>query len=206
MESDVELLERWAEGSERAGTTLFDRHYRAVFRFFNAKGVPEIEDLVQETFLGIVRNFRSFREDASFRAFLFGVARNVLCQYLRRRGRKEGKLDFETVSIADLGLTPSAVLAQREEQRLLLEGLRRLGVDDQIALELYLWEGLTAPELAGVLGLTEAALRSRLHRAKNRLRELLTEIAKSPELLESTLGDIEGWAAQVRAQLAERAG
>ncbi|MEM7156524.1 MAG: RNA polymerase sigma factor [Myxococcota bacterium] len=201
MPTDHELLAAWASGDEQAGKAVFERHYSSVYRFFRAKGLSEMEDLVQETFLAVVRGHASFRGDASFRAFLFGTARNTLRQHYRRRQRKEGRLDFGSHSAVDLGASPSAVVADKAEKRLLLEGLRRLPIDDQIVLELFLWESLTAKELGAVLELTEAAVRSRLHRAKNRLRVIMEEIGESAEVLESTLADLDGWAKNVRDEL-----
>ena len=87
----------------------------------------------------------------------------------------------------------------KDEQRLLLEALRALPLEYQIALELYHWEGLSGPELATVLEITEAALRSRLHRAKVALRKQLEIIASSGVVLESTLADLDQWAASLRA-------
>ena len=201
MQSDIELLDAWTRGDRKAGAALFNRYYPAVYRFFHAKGTRDIEDLVQETFVALVKGREAFREDATFRAYVFGTARNVLRHYFRRHGRKEGKLDLGSRSVVDLGPGPSTIVADRAEKRLLLEGLRRLAVDDQIIIELTLWERMTAVELGAVLGLSEPAVRSRLHRAKGRLRELLAELAETAPLLESTMSDLEGWAAAVREQL-----
>lgn len=93
--------------------------------------------------------------------------------------------------------------SDQTEKRLLLEGLRRIAVDDQILIELYYWEKLTGPELADVLDLGEPAVRSRLHRAKKRLADALRTIAESPGLLQSTLDDIEAWARRA-GELADR--
>ena len=102
------------------------------------------------------------------------------------------------MSAVDLAPSPSRIVADKADRRLLLEGLRRLAIDDQIVLELTLWEGMTAAELAAVVDATPAAVRSRLHRAKARLRETLEEIVSSKEVLESTVGDLEAWARRVR--------
>jgi RNA polymerase sigma factor (sigma-70 family) len=198
VSTDHELLDGWATGDERAGKQLVERHYVAVFRFFRAKGTSEIDDLVQQTFLGLLEARRRYRGDSSFRCYLFGIARNVLLHHYRRRYRKEDRIDFGTQSAVDLGASPSALLAEKGERRLLLEGLRRLPMDDQIVIELYHWEALTGPELAKVLELTEPAVRSRLHRAKARLAETMEQIARSEGFLQSTLADLDGWAARLR--------
>ena len=84
---------------------------------------------------------------------------------------------------------------------MLLEALRRIPLDYQIAIELYEWEGLKAVEVAEVIGIGEAALRSRVHRAKQELRAQIERIAASGEVLQSTLNDVDGWAKALRARV-----
>jgi RNA polymerase sigma factor (sigma-70 family) len=199
--SDRQILERWVAGDQTAGQTLVQRHYAAMFRFFRAKAPADVEDLVQQTFLALVSGAAGFRGDASFRSFLFGTARNVLLHHWRRRHRKEDPIDFGTQSVVDLGASPSELLADKAEQRLLLEALRRIPVDDQIVIELYHWEDLTGPEIAQALGISEPAVRSRLHRAKARLTKRMAAIARSATVLQSTLTNLEGWARDVRDRL-----
>lgn len=198
MRSDTDLLDAWADGDETAGAVLFERHYSAVYRFFRAKGVGDLEDLVQETFLAVLRNRDAFRREAPFRSYMFGTARNILRHHFRRQRRREDKIDFGSKSVADLAASPSAVVAEKAEHRLLLEGLRRLAIDDQIVIELFEWENMTALEVGAVLELTEPAVRSRLHRARHRLRALLEDLATSPAVLKSTLSDLDAWAGEVR--------
>ena len=200
MPTDFELLDAWAAGDKRAAKQLVDRHFDAIFRFLRNKlGSDSVDDLVQDTFLGCIRARERFRREASFRTFLFATARNVLLDHYRKQRRDGDRLDPELVSVIDLAPGPSSIAAQKGEQQLLLAALRALPLDYQIALELYHWEELTGPELAEVLGITEAALRSRLHRAKLELGKQVERIGASPELLESTLANLDDWAAGLRA-------
>ncbi|MBX7083774.1 MAG: sigma-70 family RNA polymerase sigma factor [Nannocystaceae bacterium] len=198
MQSDLELLDRWRAGDEDAGNALFDRHFEALYRFFRNKVGDGIDDLVQQTMLGCVSGRERFREDASFRTYLFAIARNVLFKHFDRRSRDADRFDPEQQSVADLGESPSHIAAARAEQRLLALALRQLPLDDQIALELYYWEEMTAVELAQTLGLTEPAVRSRLRRALERLRERVAAAADSPAALESVSLDLDRWAAALR--------
>jgi DNA-directed RNA polymerase specialized sigma24 family protein len=97
-----------------------------------------------------------------------------------------------------LFLAPSRVVLARAEQRVLALALQRIPVDYQIALELYYWEDMTAPELAATLGLTEPAVRSRLRRALELLRKVLPEVAASQEESQSVSLDLEKWAASLQ--------
>lgn len=198
MVSDFELLDAWAGGDREAGGQLFRRHFRAVFRFFGNKVGGGTEDLVQQTFLGCVETHTRFRRDAEFRTFLLSVARNVLYNEYRRRRRKDDRVDFLTHSVADLAPSPTSIVADKHEQRLLLEALRQIPLDYQIALELQLWEGLTGPQMAEVLDLAEPGVRSRLGRARKALRVRMEALAESPALLKSTTADLEKWAHSLR--------
>ncbi len=198
MPSDFDLLDAWAGGDRGAGGQLFARHFSAVFRFFSNKVTTGSEDLVQQTFLACVETHTKFRRDASFRAFLLGMARNVLYNEFRRRRRKDDRIDFTSMSAMDLAPSPSSIVAEKIDQRLLLEALRAIPLDYQIALELHLWEGLTGPEMAEVLGIAEPGVRSRLRRAKEALGKGMNRLRESAGLLESTAGDLEQWAAALR--------
>ncbi|MCR9160142.1 MAG: RNA polymerase sigma factor [Nannocystaceae bacterium] len=197
--SDFELLEQWRAGDRAAGNTLFSRHFRPLFRFFRTKVADEVaEDLTQVSFLACVDGRDKFRNASSFRTYLFAIARNQLFMHFRKLGRREAMTAFETQSMVDLGAGPSTLVAARAEQRLLLEALRRIPVDFQIAIELYYWEGLPTAEVATVLEIPEGTVRSRLTRAREHLAKQMRAIAESPKLAESTVADFERWAQSLR--------
>jgi RNA polymerase sigma-70 factor (ECF subfamily) len=101
-----------------------------------------------------------------------------------------------------LGLSPVASAMHHQEQRLLLEGLRRIPLTHQTALELHYWEELTAAEIAEVLGIPLGTAKTRLRDGRAHLEDQLRQIASSPEALRSTLDDLDRWARRVRARAA----
>jgi RNA polymerase sigma-70 factor (ECF subfamily) len=174
MASDTELLEAWRRGDATAGEQLFDRHFASVRRFFRSKApATEVEDLVQATFEACVQHLEQFRGEARFVTYLLAIARSQLHRWLRRRDPVRAGLDVEASSIQDLGTSPSVKVAGREQQRELVEALRRLPLAMQTMLELHYWDDLNAAELAIVFGLEPNAVRVRLHRARAALREQL---------------------------------
>ncbi|MDB4976319.1 MAG: polymerase, sigma-24 subunit, subfamily [Myxococcaceae bacterium] len=175
---DYGLLHRWRAGDMAAGEALVTRHFPSLRRFFHNKVGAEMEDLLQQTFLGCVEARDLLREEASFRTFLFAIARFQLFTFYRRQSR-HGQLDFTRLSVRDLRTSPSSAVAREQRHRRLQAALQSLPVDHQIALELAYWEGLTASEIAGVLGIPENTVYSRLHRAKGQLRSLLRDGAPS---------------------------
>ncbi len=203
MCSDLELLEAWRAGDRGAAGELFDRHAASIYRFFANKVDRDAEDLVQATFLGCVAGRDRVRDGGHFRAYLFGIARNVFKTYLRGRGRG-AESDLTVSSVVDLGLGPSTLVLQRQEHRLLLEGLRSVPVESQLLLELRYWEELSTEELAAVFGVAAGTIKSRLSRARARLRDKLNELAalRGPErLLKTTSTDLKTWAAELREQI-----
>lgn len=208
---DVVLLEAWRSGDRAAGNTLFERHYASVARFFHNK-VSEAaqEDLIHETFLACVSAAPRFRGDARFKTFLFGIAHNVLASYLRRLSRRMARLgseaDVDDVPAADFGPSPVATTAQHQEQRLLLEALRRIPLIHQVALELHYWEELTAAQIGEVLGVPLGTAKTRLRDGRERLEAQLGKLAHSPEALHSTLDDLDRWSRRMRAQTPPPAG
>src|SRR5262245_31873017 len=138
--SDGELLGRWRAGDALSGEVLFDRYYDLVDRFFLNKVTGGIQDLVQETFIRCVESRERIQDNDRFRSFLVGIAYNVLNAYLRNNYRGGREIDFSEASVCDLDPGPGTLVGQRREQRLLLEALRKIPVDDQVILELHYWE------------------------------------------------------------------
>ena len=178
----------------------FERHYNALFRFFRTKVGDQEQalDLVQKSFLGCLESMDRYDPERPFRAWLYGIAYRQLLKHFRDRASEQARLDWGTVSARDLDPTPSSLLARSDEQRLLLEALRRIPLDMQIALELHYWEQMSDAEIARTLGLALGTAKSRIRRARIVLNERLAELAESPEQLRATADNLEAWARQLR--------
>ncbi|MEM6290711.1 MAG: sigma-70 family RNA polymerase sigma factor [Myxococcota bacterium] len=187
MQDDFELLEQWRGGSTAAGSQLLQRYFDNLYRFFSSKVDDEVEDLIQLTMLACVRYQRSLERVQSFRAYLFTVARNELFRHLRGRAKRD-VVDFGTASVVDLGISPTSIVARRQQQARLVTALRGLPVELQLLLELHYWEGLSTSELADVVDAPQGTVKSRLRRAKAQLAELLASDA-NPEFVDPRGGD-----------------
>ncbi|MEZ4380895.1 MAG: sigma-70 family RNA polymerase sigma factor [Nannocystaceae bacterium] len=204
---DAALVERWRAGDREACRALFDRYYAAIARFFRNKVRDGDDDLVQICFLRCFEGITRLRAGAAFRAYLFGVACNVLREHYRRGRGEAERRDLDDRSVRELagdgGPWPSAGswLAAREEHRLLLAALRRLPLSHQILVELFYWEGMRVREIAEVVGAPEGTIKTRLRRGRALLEEALAELAATPLLLESTRTDLDRWAQEIRARL-----
>jgi RNA polymerase sigma-70 factor (ECF subfamily) len=181
---DLTLLDQWRDGDTGAGQALFQRHFDSIYGFFETKCEAEADELTQATFLACVRARDQFRKDASFRTYLFTIARNELYRMLRTRQRRDDKLDFELSSIAELISTPGTKIARNQEHRRLIEALRSLPVEQQTLLELHYWEDQDIAALAEIFDAPAATIRTRLHRARKALRDRM-EGSAPPDVLQS---------------------
>lgn len=145
---------------------------------------------MQQTFLSLVKAAPGFRGASSFRTYVFTAARSKLYRFLVERAAKEGPVDFGVDSVAAIGPTPSAWAADREEERVLYDALRRLPVQTQVTLELYWIEGLEGDEVAEILGVPPGTIRSRLRRGLERLRHEVERLARHPHLIERSLSEL----------------
>ncbi|NVB81537.1 MAG: sigma-70 family RNA polymerase sigma factor, partial [Kofleriaceae bacterium] len=181
------LLEGWRAGDPAAGEALVARHWTSVSRFFRSKIGDDGADLISQTFLACVEG-RDRIEGDNVKAYLFAVARRRLADMFRSRARRP-EVDFSVSSVIDLGTGPVTFVSRREQSEILRDGLARIPLDDQIALELAYFEGLSTREIAGVLEIPENTVRSRLSRAREKLRAALRLVATETEaaLAESTL-------------------
>lgn len=199
VDSDEALLAAWHGGDQRAGRTLFARHVDSISRFFLSKVATGVDDLVQRTFLGLLERGAELPAGVPVRAYLFGIARNLLLRRFRDEYRDGRHFDALDTSVADLGTSPSALVDRRQQLQVLYAALQGLPLDLQIALELFYWEELPAPAIGSVLGLPEGTVRSRLRRARELLAERLQ--ALGPDIAESTLADLERWAKELRDRI-----
>lgn len=190
-ETDVQLLERWRTGEATAGQALFERHFGSLYRFFQNKCDGDSDELVQATLLACLNAKDQFRGDASFRTYLFTIARHKLYRYIRER-KRNANVDMSITSVAEVVTTMRSVMVRDQAHRALLDALRELTVEQQTLLELHYWEELDTIELSRVFEVPAATVRTWLFRARGKLRELLASHAPQ------TLEDLDGMARAAR--------
>lgn len=195
---DATLLGAWRGGDVAAGERLLARYRDRLLRFFDLRVSLDAEDLTQRTLLACVEGRDQIRSDASMRSYVFGVARNILLQHMRSRTRDARSDDFSDVAGVDPGPSPSRVVAAHQEQRILLDVLQRLSLDNQIIVELFYWEDMPPQEIGDALGMPRSTVTTRLHRARQELRAAIAE-AHGPAAVRAALGDeLERWARSLR--------
>jgi RNA polymerase sigma-70 factor, ECF subfamily len=178
--SEHDLIRRARAGDQEAFAQLVmshaDRVYGALRRFGLDAG--EADEVAQEVFLRAWRGLARFEERSQFSTWLYRIAFNEAQRRLARRPppRAERDPDREDliVSLAespDFG--PEAQMLDREFERTLERALDELPADWRAAVVLRDIEGLSTHDAAEIVGVREAAFKSRLHRGRMRLRALL---------------------------------
>lgn len=170
---EFELLEACQRGEAEAFEELVRRTQRQVFtlayRLTGDRG--EAEDVAQEAYLRVFRSLGGYRRDARFETWLYRIVTNTAMTQLRRRGRF-GLIVEEVGELPVLhqtGRSPEEVV-DREE---LKEALEELPPGLRVTVVLKEVYGLSCREIGEEIGLTEGAVKVRLHRARKRLKETI---------------------------------
>ncbi len=198
---DLDLLAAWRGGDRRAAKALLARHYKTIRAAVLTK-IPDadVDDVVSRVVVALLEGRERFRGDATFRTYAMTVTRRVIGNYYRTR-RSTVPLDALEQSAHANGVGMSTLLGDQQQQRLLLEALRSITLDDQFLLELHYWEAMSGPALAQVFECPEPTIRGRLRRAKQRLRVEVEKIAEERRELADTLTDLDAWAQRLREAL-----
>ena len=182
---DAELMKRFGAGDDEAFRRLVERHQKALLGFFWRRCLDRAvaEDCVQEVFLRLVRHRGTWRPDAKFTTYLYRIAENHWID--RWRSKKsapgiaslEGLVDDEagesSPGFAQPGPAPSERAAQMELGRTIERALARLSEEQRSVFALAETRGMKYEDIGRVLGIPVGTVKSRMHAAVTRLRELL---------------------------------
>jgi RNA polymerase sigma factor (sigma-70 family) len=200
---DDELLAAWREGDSIAGNALVRRHFVSVYRFFRSKIDDGVEDLTQQVFLALVEGRDRVSDRASFRPYLFGIARRKLMMHLRGRYRADKVFSPADQSVHELCAGEVEFgdrLAAHRSQRLLVAALRSVPLDFQIVVELYYWEDLSVAEIAEITEVAVGTVKSRLSRARAMLEGELARLERVHGIA-ATGESVERWVSSIRRVL-----
>ncbi len=181
--SESLLLERARLGESGAFEQLVKRHqsrvYSVALRLLGNR--QEAEDVLQETFLAFYRNLERFQGRSQISTYLFRLATNFSLMKLRR-GRHRGRQPENDLAQAeeqpDLSPSPLDSLLGDELKKLLDRQLQKLSEKDRAVVVLRDIEGLEGSQVARILGISLPAMKSRLHRSREFLRQNLSAYIK----------------------------
>jgi RNA polymerase sigma-70 factor, ECF subfamily len=185
-----QLVAAARSGSDAAFAELMELYAKRVYRklLMITKNREDAEDAFQDTFLRAYRALHAFEERASFYTWVTTIAINSALMILRRRrNRSEISFDrpFETNEDAsdfefkDTRPTPEYICVHRQRYARTLESIRKLQPRLRQVIEMQMKEDCSVKEIAQTLQISEAAVKSRLRRARIRLDP--TRAARSPQ-------------------------
>ena len=187
-ETDAALLALVRAGDHKANEALLQRYEQRIYRFGlrMCGNEDDARDVLQETLLSAYRNLATFRGDARLSTWLYQVARSFCAK--QRRLREGEPSQYEDVDAPQaLGLPSEAAGGEdrahaRELGALISAAIGTLGLPYREALVLRDVEGLSAEDVAAVVGIEVGALKSRLHRARFALKQQLAAVLdENPE-------------------------
>ena len=175
------------DGEVEALGVLYERHRTRLFNFFVrlSGDRPFSEDLVQESFLHMLKHRETFESAHRFTAWMYQIGRNVHLDALRKRKRlhsPEPAEETEQAEIPSEALTPDQASHLREDVEILQAALAQLPLELREPLILSRFENLKYEEIATILGCGVGAVKMRVHRALKALRESYLSLAKEKPL------------------------
>src|SRR6516164_2331779 len=172
--SDKALIRLIAAGDQSAMRALFARYRVALYRWL-LRLVDDgalAEDLLSETFLDVWRQAASFEARSSVSTWLLAIARYKALS--ARRRRTDAELDEATVSTApDTADDPEVTLQKKNRAEALRQSLLRLSPDHREVIDLAYYHGKSVKEIAEIVSISEATVKTRMFYARRKLAELV---------------------------------
>lgn len=172
--SDNLLMLEVSKGKTDKLGLLFTRYNKILFSFFfNIYQNAEVsEDLVQNTFMRILKYRKRYNGSGDFKCWMFRIARNVSHDHYRRnRWRKNDDIENWNDKMKDHATTREGELEKMEEMEILQLAIRKLDHEKREILTLSKLEGMKYKVIADILDCTEGAVKVKVYRALNALRE-----------------------------------
>ena len=174
--SDEVLISRIANGDRLAMQVLFARHHVRVYRFVLrlVRNEATAEDLISEVFLDVWRQAAKFEGRSAVSTWMLSIARFKALSALRRKPEQE--LDEEAAeAIEDHSDDPEVTLAKKDKGALLREALGALSAEHREVIDLVYYHEKSVEEVARIVDIPEATVKTRMFYARKKLSELLKE-------------------------------
>ena len=172
--SDKTLIRRIATGDQSAMRAIFARYrvrvYRWLLRLIDDESLAE--DLLSEVFLDVWRQAASFEARSSVSTWLLAIARYKA--FSARRRRTDAELDEATVcTVPDIADDPEVTLQKKNRAEALRQSLLRLSPDHREVIDLAYYHGKSVKEIAEIVSISEATVKTRMFYARRKLAELV---------------------------------
>ena len=203
--NDAQLIQRVLDGDDTAFSALVSKYQRSVHALAWRKiGDFHIaEDITQEAFLKAYQRLSTLKEPQSFASWLYVITANQCKAWLRKKRTWMQSLEDTSSAKLETATYSRHIIAENEQMReetqreVVKELLEKLQESDRTVITLYYLGGMTYEEISNFLGVSVGAIKSRLHRARQRLkkeepmiREALGNFQITPNLTENIMQEI----------------
>lgn len=190
-DEEILLIEHCQAGDRRAFEDLFNLYRDDVFRFsyLVVRDTNLAQDVVQEAFLKVFRSIDKFQFRSSFKSWLYRIAVNEAITILRRKKVKEELEPMpdvsreRTVSYATRDWQPEEAVLEGEERRILRWAIGQLDPVHRSVVVLKYFHEFSDTEIGAVIGCPPGTVKSRLHRARELLRNTMARQMGRPDLV-----------------------
>ena len=179
--SDHALMLAVRDGELDALGELFERHHGPLFGFLvKLTGQrTAAEDIVQTVFQRMLKYRHTYREDGSFTAWMYHLARNVNADHYKKQNKVSYTDDMEhwekKLSVEE---NAHSQMSKSQDLELLQKAIRMLSTDKQEMLVMTKYQGLKYEQVAEVFGITEGAVKVRMHRIMQELKEAYLKLER----------------------------
>jgi len=187
IESDLELMLRVRDGDAASFEVLLRRHRVPLVSFFRRMLRDEAlaEDLAQEVFLRVYKSRERYQPEARFTTWLYRIATNLALNAIRDRKDEVSNTsadDGDGGAVLERFVDPQPTVEQRlvqhDRQRLIRQAVEALPENQRAAVVLHKYQEVDYRQIAGILGVSESAVKSLLFRAYETLRVRLEPLLR----------------------------
>ncbi len=184
--NDHDLVEKIKNGDHQAFKYLFEHYRNQVFNvcYRMSGNRQEAEDAAQDVFLKVFHAIDTFRGEAKLSSWIYRIAVNTVLKRQRRKKLENWiSLDFlfqddDTFQPTSPEQTPDQYVENLQKEQIVQNAIQRLPERQKTALILFRYENLSYQEIAAVMGTSQSAVESLLHRAKDNLAQKLIPLKK----------------------------
>lgn len=175
MDTSENLITRARRGDEEAFRLVFERYTRPIasFIFYMVNNEDAAEELAQETFARAYKNISSIKEETKISTWIFGIAKNVAREALRRKQKESRHIDKDDSSISELcdnSASPDRHLHDKEISSAIQNALAELDEDKRVVFTLKIYHQMSYEDISEVTGFTLPKIRNDLYRARAEMR------------------------------------
>lgn len=178
QEADEKIIDRILGGERNAYALLVDRYKDRVYSLVLGilRNQQLAEEVAQDVFVRAFTSLKKFRKESAFSTWLYRIAYNSAVSETRKRRIRHVSFDQQLESTASLQVKAETTLTREDNRELLERALQQLPAEEKLIIMMYYFEEQSIDEISRGTGLTVSNVKVRLHRLRNKLRGILTQL------------------------------